>query len=406
MRPLLPGLAGCLVLVTSRNQLTGLLATECARLLALDVLSAAESRKLLTHRLGAARAAAEPEAVDDIAASCAGLPLALAIASARAEFPLGVLAAELRDSGRGLDALDCQDDATGVRAMLSWSYHRLSTDAACLFRLLGLHPGPHVSAAAAASLAGAPVKAVRRQLAELVGDAALRAARRSGSLIGQAHAHRGLAGAATSLGRHEEARWHLDQALQLFGDSGSSADQAHIHRNMALVLEKQGHYADALGHACQSSELYGTGGDLIGEARALPNIGRLRSLQGDPDGALDCCNRALALLSDCDDGRGEANAWDNLGWIHHRLGDYQRAAICYQRAIDLLGQYGDRSSQATALAKLGDAYHAVADTDAARLAWRQALSMMDSKLGNPFAEELRAKLRLAGAVAPTGLTEP
>ena len=84
VRPLLPGGPGCLVLITSRRQLAGLAATDGARLLTLDVLPPAEARQMLTARLGAGRAAAEPAAVTQIAALCAHLPLALAIAAARA----------------------------------------------------------------------------------------------------------------------------------------------------------------------------------------------------------------------------------------------------------------------------------------------------------------------------------
>jgi tetratricopeptide (TPR) repeat protein len=53
--------------------------------------------------------------------------------------------------------------------VLSWSYHLLSPDAARLFRLLGLHPGPDLTGPAAASLAGLPLAPVRRLLAELSG---------------------------------------------------------------------------------------------------------------------------------------------------------------------------------------------------------------------------------------------
>src|SRR5207253_814121 len=83
-RPLLPGTPGCLAIVTSRNQLTGLAAAEGACPLALDLLTAAEARELLARRLGAQRVAREPQAADEIIQRCARLPLALAIVAARA----------------------------------------------------------------------------------------------------------------------------------------------------------------------------------------------------------------------------------------------------------------------------------------------------------------------------------
>ena len=84
VRPLLPGAPGCLALVTSRDQLTSLVAADGAQPLPLDVLPPAEARALLARRLGGARAAAEPAAADQLISACAGLPLALAIAAARA----------------------------------------------------------------------------------------------------------------------------------------------------------------------------------------------------------------------------------------------------------------------------------------------------------------------------------
>ena len=130
VRPLLPASPGSLVLVTSRSQLAGLAAADGARLLTLDVLRHAEAVQLLAARLGTARAAAEPGAVDQIAGLCACLPLALAVAAARAAarpgFPLAALAGELADSAGRLDALDAGDPGSSVRAVFSWSFRQLS----------------------------------------------------------------------------------------------------------------------------------------------------------------------------------------------------------------------------------------------------------------------------------------
>jgi hypothetical protein len=170
-RPLLPGSPGCLAIVTSRNRLTGLVATEGAYALTLDLLGTADARDLLARRLGPDRVAREQEAVDDIIAGCAGLPLALTIAAARAGaspgFPLRVFAAELREATRVLDPLNAGDVATDVRAVFSWSYHALTAGAARLFRLLSLHPGPDVALPAAASLAAIAPHQARALLGEL-----------------------------------------------------------------------------------------------------------------------------------------------------------------------------------------------------------------------------------------------
>src|SRR5262249_33256463 len=119
----------------------------------------------------------EPEAVKEIIIRCAHLPLALALVAARAavrpQDGLYLLAEELRDTRQRWRALTGDDPTTDVQAVFSWSYQALTPDAARLFRLLGLHPGPEVSAAAAASLAGLPADAVRPVLVELTGASLL-----------------------------------------------------------------------------------------------------------------------------------------------------------------------------------------------------------------------------------------
>jgi DNA-binding SARP family transcriptional activator/tetratricopeptide (TPR) repeat protein len=171
VRPLLPGSPGSLVVVTSRNELTGLVAAEGAVPLTLDVLSDGEAHEMLARRLGHDRVAAEPGAATEITESCARLPLALSIAvgraAARPKRPLAELAAELRDARGRLDALEAGDAMTNVRAVLSWSYDQLSQPAARMFRLLGVHPGPDISLSAAASLAGMPRSEAGTALREL-----------------------------------------------------------------------------------------------------------------------------------------------------------------------------------------------------------------------------------------------
>ncbi|MGI5151567.1 BTAD domain-containing putative transcriptional regulator [Plantactinospora sp. CA-294935] len=171
VRPLLPGAVSSMVVVTSRDRLDGLVATDGARPVRLDVLGEPEARALLVGRLGAERVAAEPDAVEEIIRACAGLPLALALVAARAAtnpgFDLAAFAAELADTQGRLDALASHDPATDARTVFSWSYEALTPPAARLFRQLALHPGPDISAAAAASLAGLPVPNVRRSLSEL-----------------------------------------------------------------------------------------------------------------------------------------------------------------------------------------------------------------------------------------------
>ena len=173
VRPLLPASPGCLVIVTSRSQLTGLVATDDASPLGLDLLSPADARELLTRRLGPERLARDPAAAGSLIEACARLPLALSIAAARAatrpSMPLAALAAELGVTRRRLDALQTGDEASDVRTVFSWSYRDLSPAAGRMFRLLGLHPGPDITVPAAASLAGLPLDEAAAAMRELIG---------------------------------------------------------------------------------------------------------------------------------------------------------------------------------------------------------------------------------------------
>jgi DNA-binding SARP family transcriptional activator len=213
VRPLLPGAPGCLVIVTSRNQLAGLIAADGAQAIVLDVLTSGEAHHVLARRLGPDRVAAEPAAAGELARLCARLPLALAVTGARAagrpDFTLTTLAAELRDTRGRLDALTAGDeDATDVRAVFSWSYHQLSTPAARMFQLLGLHPGPDTTAAAAASLAGLDPGHARRLLRELT------------------HAH--------LLTEHTPGRYTFHDLLRAYANEQADANHDCEARNAAI----------------------------------------------------------------------------------------------------------------------------------------------------------------------------
>ena len=171
VRLLLPGGPGAVAVITSRHPLAGLVASPGAWPITLDVLTDDDSRELLARRLGRERLAAEPTAVPELIGYCANLPLALAITAARAatnsRLSLAGLSAGLRDSRRRLDALELTDTSVSVRHIFASSYDALSDDAARMFRLLGISPGPEISTAAAASLAACGQRRAGTLLREL-----------------------------------------------------------------------------------------------------------------------------------------------------------------------------------------------------------------------------------------------
>ena len=104
VRPLLPSGSGCAAVVTSRRRLTGLVALENAEPLPLAPLDDREARELLGRRLTRDRLAHDADGLAAVLRECAGHPLWLAVAAARAAarpgVPLTTLASELRASTR------------------------------------------------------------------------------------------------------------------------------------------------------------------------------------------------------------------------------------------------------------------------------------------------------------------
>lgn len=170
VRPLLPGHRDCLVIITSRDDLSGLVTSAGAHPISVGPMPDDEAEELLASRLGAARLAAEPAAVNSIITECAGLPLALAAVASRAAcrpgFSLGAIAAELRMAHGTLVAFAGTDSATDLRALFSSSFQTLDPEAKRLLQLLAAYPG-EITLGAAAALAGMSVPAVQMRLAEL-----------------------------------------------------------------------------------------------------------------------------------------------------------------------------------------------------------------------------------------------
>ncbi|MCX2951533.1 AfsR/SARP family transcriptional regulator [Lentzea sp. NEAU-D7] len=169
--PLLPGSSTCVVLVTSRRHLSGLVTAHGARVLNLDRLTDEEARRLLATHLGEDRLAAEPGVTAELLTCCAGLPLAIGIMAARAtahpDFPLSALVGELREQSELLDALDAGEDLASLRAVFSWSCNALSAEAAAVFGAVGIAPGADIGLPAVASLTALPPARARACLREL-----------------------------------------------------------------------------------------------------------------------------------------------------------------------------------------------------------------------------------------------
>jgi DNA-binding SARP family transcriptional activator/Tfp pilus assembly protein PilF len=441
--PLLPGGGASTALVTSRNQLAGLVAAHGARPLVLEALPDREARQVLTEHLGG-RIAGEPEAVAVILRSCAGLPLALGVVGARAAMRpdrrLAALADELRAASTRLDALDAGELAVNVRAVLECSLAALPAGAARLFRLLGLAPGPDVSRPAAASLAALPPAEARATLGQLVAGHLVQehvpGRYRMHDLIRlyaaeQAHAvetaaqreeavHRvldhylgTLHAAATLLNPHrlpilikpaepgvtpehpadvdEAMAWlkaeHavLLAAVDLANTGGFDTHTWQLAWGLANFLERRGDWHAQV--TIQRAALDATvrGGDRVGQAQAHRGLANAYALTGEYESAQAHLRRALDLFGELGDLGGQAHTRIGIGWLRGRQDQYGEALDDARAALDLFRRAGQKAGQANALNNIGWYHAKLGDFRETLTACREALTAYHA-LGDRFGE--------------------
>jgi DNA-binding SARP family transcriptional activator/tetratricopeptide (TPR) repeat protein len=428
VRPLLPGSPTCLAVVTSRDQLTDLVAAEGARPITLDLLSAAESRQLLARRIGADRIAAEPDAVDDIVERCARLPLALSIVAARAathpRFRLATLADELCES---LDALN------RIRSVFSWSYQALSPAAARLFRLLGLHPGPDISVPAAASLAGTAVNQARNLLAELAGanlvtehlpgrytmhdllrtyaretahacdteqvrqsavrqvlDHYLYTAHAADRLLGPPRGPSCLpfASPASDVRQEQMATDHEAMAwlsvehrvllavLRLAADAGMDTHAWQLAWCLDTFLYRGGHWHDQINAWQTALTAARRLGDLAAQGTAHRSIGRANTRLGDDRAAHIHLRLALELETQAGYKLGQADTHCMLAYLAERQGHLEKALRHNEQALSLYQAIGNRVGEANTLNGIGWHHALLGDYHRALVYCGRALPML------------------------------
>jgi tetratricopeptide (TPR) repeat protein len=413
VRPLLPGSASCLVVVTSRDSLAGLVAGHGARRLDLDPLPPEDAVALLRALIGV-RVDAEPEAAVTLTEQCVRLPLALRVAAelaaARPSASLAELIIELDDEHRRLELLDAGGDPrTAVAAVFSWSYQHLPAEAARMFRLIGLHPGPDFDPYAAAVLADMNLQR-SQELLKLLARA---------HLIQLAHSsrynmHDLLRAYATHLAAEEhseqERRAALSRLFDYYLSTTAAAVETHVPTSQDLpppriqpttiftppvadsttarvwldaeratlvtvtaytcahgwpghtirlattlycFLETSGHHLDAvtiLTHALHAARHTS---DPSAEAHALTNLGLVYFWQGRYQQATHHHGQALALCREVGDRAGEASALTRLGLVYQQQGSYQRATEHHQQALALFREIGDRDGETNVLHDVG-----------------------------------------------------
>ncbi|MFG2118871.1 BTAD domain-containing putative transcriptional regulator [Streptomyces sp. NPDC048710] len=402
VRPLLPTSEDCLAILTGRVRMLEL---DGAEWLPLGLLSADDSTTLLTRMLGADRTAAEPQAVDQLARLCCGLPLALRITTARLRnrprWTVQYLVDRLADETRRLREMSAGERS--VEATLRLSYQAMEEDRRVAFRLLGLHPGSAIDVHSAAALLGTDVHEAEDILEHLL-DAHLLEQHEAGlygfhdlvrtyamsvreaeddeeSAVERLVSYYTLAtdqacdmlfpgrerfgdpsgGNAFELPRmdgHEQAlRWFdreheaLLAAVTQAGAEGLHRTAALLARNVLFYLHLRGHYEEfrvvntIAVSACRQLD------DPVLLSLSLSNLAVGHWWLGNFHDGITTAQEALELVGSSDP-RTEAFCIDVLGLLHGALGNFDEARNHLTQGIALHRKWGSARAEAEALVNL------------------------------------------------------
>jgi tetratricopeptide (TPR) repeat protein/transcriptional regulator with XRE-family HTH domain len=373
VRPLLPGSPTCLVLVTSRSRLPGLVAREGARLLPLASLSPEEAIELLTRVVGRDRVGVEQEPAAEVVRVCGYLPLAVRIAGARLTtrptMSLAGLAARLADEQRRLRELSAGD--VQVRASFALSYEELDPAAARMFRRLGLIPGADFASSVAAALTGVMPEHAEGLLEYLVDGHLIEAAPTAGRYrfhdLLRLYARERLQVDETIHSRHDTLRrmldWYLGAADAAQGILAPARRRLPYQRARDLPLPVFATHAQALAwfeaeqaslvaatHLAAERDLYPFAWQL---PDALMNFFYLRKPWAD---WRDTHQVGLAAAQRARDRQAEAWMLAGLGTLHSDLRQLEQAIDDFHRSVAICREIGDRVGEARAESMLGDTY--------------------------------------------------
>jgi tetratricopeptide (TPR) repeat protein/transcriptional regulator with XRE-family HTH domain len=427
VRPLLPGTAGSLVLITSRRRLAAL---EDAAVISLDVLPPAEAAVLLARLAGRPELDSDAGPVRQITRMCGYLPLAIGMLAGQLShhpaWTTADLAAELAAARDRLTVMHAENRS--VAAAFELSYQDLTAAQQLFFRRLGLHPGTDIDARAAAALNDTDLADARRRLGGLYDqhlltepvsgryrlhdllrehartlaaaddpaesddalgrllDYYLNAALASGPLLARVPATRHppgdvpawdpqLSAPGSATGWLETERANLHAAAEHAAASGRPLHAIAIPAAMAGFLKVHGHWHQARVLHQTAIAAARESGDRPGQARALTHLGVMQWLIGECAAAGAGLQQALDLFIDLGDKAGQADALSQLGIVHGLTDDYPAAIAAGTRALALYRDIGDRHGEGDALNNVGFGHLLTGHYPAAATAMRQALDL-------------------------------
>lgn len=413
VRPLLPGTASCRVIVTSRDDLRGLIAMNGARTVPVDVFSVAESASLLDKLLG-------PGDHAELASRCGHLPLALRVAAAY---------------------LAGRDDVTISGSPIELAYAALPPAPQRLFRLLSLVPGPDFTAEAASALADVDAEGLLTVLAiarlvvravpgryrfhdELVRYAAalreesdspseqqaswtalldhyLRGVERCAELLypGIVRLPSSASGPAPRISTSAEALAWLDAerpnliaAIRHAADHGPAEmawQLADALRGYLWIGQHVGEWLATAHHGLQAAQ---KSAHHPAEAAMHANLGTLYLRLGEFARSVEHHDHAIELYRALGDKDAEASVLNNLSLVHRRSGDLAAAKDALLRCLEML-RSAPADSVSTGLYNLGQLAVELGEIDGAVEHFSQALALAPNADSHTY---LGMALRLQG----------
>ena len=439
VRPLLPGTAGSLVLITSRRRL---IALEDAAVISLGTLSPDEAAVLLARLAGRADLRSGRGPAGEITQLCGYLPLAIGMLARQLRHHPARTGAELAaDLASARDRLTVmRAENLSVAAAFDLSYADLTAVQQRLFRRLGLAPGPDLDAYAAAALDNTSLESARGLLDDLydhhlitepgpgryllhdllreyaralaAGDDAADSRAAVARLVNY-YAH--VAAAAgqhiatwTTAGRRPPPGLPPASAPPMAGSQQAAAWLESERPNLDAVVNyaaleampwhaitiatAMGGFLRARGHWDQAARQYRTAlsaarqaGDRPGQAGTLDELGLLQQLTGDYPAATASLAEAIELFGDLGDLPGQAYARNHLGLVQADTADYPAAAASHRQALALARDAGDQLAEAVSLTDLGMVQLLTGDYPAATASLQQALPLF-RRVGSQFDE--------------------
>lgn len=442
VRPLLPGAAGSLVLITSRRRLTAL---EDAIAITLGVLPPGQAAELLVGLAGRRGLSPAETAVRDITRLCGHLPLAVGILARQLHHhPAWSPASLASDLAAARDRLELMvTENLSVAAAFDLSYLDLTPEEQRIFRRLSVHPGADFDVYAAAAVADVSLAQARSCLNALYDQHLLiepaRGRYRMHDLIrlharalatGDLAADRdqcverlldyyqhtvavssaflarqtrtrpvgtavasprreipGFVDRAAALSWARTERANLVACLDYATQTGRHARVAGLTAAIAALLRQDGPWTDAANRHAIAVQAARHIGDPLTQADALNDLGTALYLTGDYAGAVAAAGEALGICRDLRYGLGQANALNTLGVVAYLTGDYRSAAQAQQEALDICREFGDHQGEAIALNYLGAVLRLAGNYSGAAEAVAESLAIhrdLGDRLGQAF----------------------